>query len=917
MQRDKILSRNLIIKRSRKSSKKRSRRSSRKRSIKLSKKRSSRSSRKRSIKLSKKRSRKRSKRSKRNKHIKNKSNIFINLLDGADKRKLEDVEESPTPLKKPKAVVSFINQLEQADVIDYYNNIIKNNILHFDETNKITMNVAANDYLSEQVKLILKSKKYEDVPEDIINKSISKLVNLYEEIKSKTVRYENGDLFIGKLQDNLRNGEGIMFYSNGDKYEGSWKNDKKEGKGKIESENGITYVGDFKNGNMEGEGKISYPKGKKYQEYKGNVKDGKPEGKGKIEFENGITYVGDFKNGILEGEGIMTLPSGYIYKGNFSQNKPEGTCKISFPKGSKYKEYEGNVKDGKPDGKGKMEFRNGSIYVGHFQNGNPEGTGKMEYGNGNIYVGHFQNGNPEGTCKISFPEGNKYKEYEGNVKDGKPDGKGKMEFGNGNIYVGDFKNGNPEGTGKMEFGNGNIYVGDFKNGNPEGTGKISYTKSSRYKEYEGNIKDSKPEGKGKMEFVNGCKYEGEWVNGSREGKGLLIFNSLIRDQNIIAKIQKYSDVKIQWNKNFYYGDWVNGVEQGQGVRLNKDFASIGDFNRGLFQKGVIIYKEGVGDNYTEFLGNSSFVGECKIIYPNGSIFEGFSMFADDDEDEEEIIEYGIITTIEGEKSISTRNLDNVLINLEDNKKYFDGTFVYPDFKIIRDYPVFESNFDNFKLLLTHLSAENNKDLREICKFGDKICKADEKILSKHSKYFKWYFSNNNTRNSETLSLIFYNDQNVCEKILYYLYFGEFTNDEDSRDNRLLQIIQFLGIDTKPGWYIDYLWKNKTYFENDVRVIFKSRDRSIKAHVSILCNNSPYFATVFSDRWKYDEVAVLEEFTSEIFDNDERSCEKILYYLYFGKFEIIKDNKNEKLLKILDFLNVKTSPDIFKIMKFYV
>ena len=682
MQSDKILSRNLIIKRSRKSSKKRSRRSSRKRSRRSSRKRSRRSSKKRSRRSSKKRSRrssrkrsrrsgrKRSKRSKRNKHIKNKSNIFINLLDGADKRKREDDEESPIPVKKPKDVESFINKLEQADVIQYYNNIIKYNILQFDETNNTIMNTAANNYLSKQAKFILKSKiyeKYEDVPEDIINLLISKLGNLYGKIKSKTVIYENGDLFIGKLQDNLRNGEGIMFYSNGDKYEGGWVNDIKQGVGKL-----ITKV--------------------------------------------------------------------------------------------------------------------------------------------------------------------------------------------------------------------STYEGDWVNDREEGTGKMIYHQS-------GEI------------------YEGEWVNGSREGKGLLIFNSLIRDQNIIAKMQKYSDVKMPQNKNFHYGDWVNDVERGQGVRLNEDFASIGDFRYGSFRKGVMIYKEGVEDNYTEFLGNFTKTGECKIIYPNGSIFEGFRIVADDEELEEEIIEYGIITTIEGEKSISTTNLDNELSNLQNYKKYFDGTFVYPDFKIIRDYPVFESNFDNFKLLLTHLSAENNKDLREICKFGDKICKADEKILSKHSKYFKWYFSNNNTRNSETLSLIFYNDQNVCEKILYYLYFGEFTNDEDSRDNRLLQIIQFLGIDTKPGWYIDYLWKNKTYFENDVRVIFKSRDRSIKAHVSILCNNSPYFATVFSDRWKYDEVAVLEEFTSEIFDNDERSCEKILYYLYFGKFEIIKDNKNEKLLKILDFLHVKTSPDI--------
>ena len=591
-------------------------------------------------------------------------------MDGADKRKREDDEESPIPVKKPKDVESFINKLEQADVIQYYNNIIKYNILQFDETNNTIMNTAANNYLSKQAKFILKSKiyeKYEDVPEDIINLLISKLGNLYGKIKSKTVIYENGDLFIGKLQDNLRNGEGIMFYSNGDKYEGGWVNDIKQGVGKL-----ITKV--------------------------------------------------------------------------------------------------------------------------------------------------------------------------------------------------------------------STYEGDWVNDREEGTGKMIYHQS-------GEI------------------YEGEWVNGSREGKGLLIFNSLIRDQNIIAKMQKYSDVKMPQNKNFHYGDWVNDVERGQGVRLNEDFASIGDFRYGSFRKGVMIYKEGVEDNYTEFLGNFTKTGECKIIYPNGSIFEGFRIVADDEELEEEIIEYGIITTIEGEKSISTRNLDNVLINLEDNKKYFDGTFVYPDFKIIRDYPVFESNFDNFKLLLTHLSAENNKDLREICKFGDKICKADEKILSKHSKYFKWYFSNNNTRNSETLSLIFYNDQNVCEKILYYLYFGEFANDKDGIDDRLLQIIKFLRIDTKPGWYIDYLWKNKTYFENDVRVIFKSRDRSIKAHVSILCNNSPYFATAFSDRWKYDEVAVLEEFTSEIFDNDERSCEKILYYLYFGKLEIIKDNKNEKLLKILDFLHVKTSPDI--------
>ena len=52
-------------------------------------------------------------------------------------------------------------------------------------------------------------------------------------VNNKSVKkiYENGDIYIGEIKDNQRNGNGKITYKNGDVYDGEWLNDKANGYG--------------------------------------------------------------------------------------------------------------------------------------------------------------------------------------------------------------------------------------------------------------------------------------------------------------------------------------------------------------------------------------------------------------------------------------------------------------------------------------------------------------------------------------------------------------------------------------------------------------------------------------------------------------------------------------------------------------
>jgi hypothetical protein len=92
------------------------------------------------------------------------------------------------------------------------------------------------------------------------------------ELKYKII-LDNGDYYIGELENNLKHGKGIIYYNNGKiKYEGDFINDKYEGYGKYIDENGEYYIGEWSNGLRHGKGTI----------YNKN---------------NTIKYEGDFVNG--------------------------------------------------------------------------------------------------------------------------------------------------------------------------------------------------------------------------------------------------------------------------------------------------------------------------------------------------------------------------------------------------------------------------------------------------------------------------------------------------------------------------------------------------------------------------------------------------------------------------------------------
>lgn len=65
--------------------------------------------------------------------------------------------------------------------------------------------------------------------------------------KRGTIKYINGNKYIGELQNSQSHGQGITKYHNGDIYKGMHKYDKKDGKGVFKFANKDIYIGEWKN----------------------------------------------------------------------------------------------------------------------------------------------------------------------------------------------------------------------------------------------------------------------------------------------------------------------------------------------------------------------------------------------------------------------------------------------------------------------------------------------------------------------------------------------------------------------------------------------------------------------------------------------------------------------------------------------
>ena len=244
--------------------------------------------------------------------------------------------------EKIKEIIYKMNKIKEN--MEIYYNICNNLVNKFENKNRnyeliqsLNEITSKNHNISKDIKIIIFEpiiKKFEilmDIYDKMINDKITEV-------------YDNGNKYIGSIENGLRNGKGTMLYKNGDKYEGHWKNglfdgkgvyylsngdkyegdylnDMREGKGIYYCSNGDRYEGEWKNNQMDGKGIYYYHNGNKY---KGDYKKGRKEGKGKYYYNNGDKYDGDWKEGKMEGKGIYYYSNGYRYEGDYKQDKREG-----------------------------------------------------------------------------------------------------------------------------------------------------------------------------------------------------------------------------------------------------------------------------------------------------------------------------------------------------------------------------------------------------------------------------------------------------------------------------------------------------------------------------------------------------------------------------------------------------------------
>lgn len=147
------------------------------------------------------------------------------------------------------------------------------------------------------------------------------VLNIY-----KVIEYDNGQIYSGQVQNNMKNGKGELQYTDGSSYSGNWKDDKMSGEGIIISGiDSAKYIGTFLNGQKHGRG-IAYNKnGKIEAEY--TYQNGVLNGPFKINQNGGlIKSTGTMVNGEIEGQGMHWLKDKEteiitIFEGEFKKSK--------------------------------------------------------------------------------------------------------------------------------------------------------------------------------------------------------------------------------------------------------------------------------------------------------------------------------------------------------------------------------------------------------------------------------------------------------------------------------------------------------------------------------------------------------------------------------------------------------------------
>ena len=270
---------------------------------------------------------------------------------------------------------------------------------------------------------------------------------------------------------------------------------------------GSIYHGEMQDGILHGRGGLVFVNGSRYQ---GQFMNGVFHGNGSFFYYNGDVYHGEFKNGVATGKGIYTTKSGIIYEGDFFQGAANGTVKITNKK-ARIK-YEGQVHQWLFSGFGNL-VKGKTQYQGHFLNNVYHGKGTLADDKGS-YSGEFVEGmyNGLGVYEIEGAT------YRGEFMQGAFTGFGTLHTANDEIYMGEFKDWNLQGNGKAISKAGDVYIGYFEDSVLTGKGQFT---SFDGEQYSGEFNYGQFDGSGVLVSPDGSKYKGEFSYGRYHGQGKL------------------------------------------------------------------------------------------------------------------------------------------------------------------------------------------------------------------------------------------------------------------------------------------------------------------------------------------------------------------------------------------------------------
>ena len=198
------------------------------------------------------------------------------------------------------------------------------------------------------------------------------------------VEWSNGDVYIGPLIRNQRQGKGEFIWANGQRYKGDWVNDRPTGQGVMTFANGNQFEGQIVDGQPEGQGQMTYASG---DQYKGMMRQGLPHGRGLYIWINGQRFDGDWVDNNPQGRGVLRFANGNLYEGQVQAGKPQGQGRLQLISGDV---YEGGFEQGQLHGQGKYRWKSGDRYEGAWQRGKKQGEGTLFWTNGDSWEGRFQ-----------------------------------------------------------------------------------------------------------------------------------------------------------------------------------------------------------------------------------------------------------------------------------------------------------------------------------------------------------------------------------------------------------------------------------------------------------------------------------------------------------------------------------------------